>query len=402
MMYRSGVISSTVAAIMASRIKTETLPSLGYKGVAFKRRTTGTGRVSYAVVFTERGRQPYQKLITLKASVLGPAQREAAEMAHRYHLGTFDPWQTRPQSVTLKAAADAWLASGRDWSEATHRGRRGVVNLFVRAYPRKALDSVTTDDIEAFIRRPSLGIESRKSYLRVVKTFFRWCLSRGMIGTDPSQAVIQRRHAARRDRVVFFTRDEFGRFLAAAKDHYEERCHIIDRAGRGNFIWIADLVEMAVATGLRKGELRHLRWCDVSLEESKLYVRARQGWSPKAGSARTVPVFPMAERVLIRRMERRTTWADEELVFGGVRSGGVLSEKRIQENFALVRDKAALPESITFHSARHTFASWLLEEPGMNLYTVSKWLGHRDIKTTVNTYGHLVPTGSEVAERVFA
>ena len=110
----------------------------------------------------------------------------------------------------------------------------------------------------------------------------------------------------------------------------------------------------------------------------------------------------MAERVLIRRMERRRTWDDTELVFGGVKGGKPLNEHRIWKNFTLVREKAALPDSIKFHSCRHTFASWLLTESGMNLYTVSRWLGHRDIKTTVNTYGHLVPTGSEVAERVFA
>ena len=77
-------------------------------------------------------------------------------------------------------------------------------------------------------------------------------------------------------------------------------------AGRGNFIWIVGVVRFAVATGLRKGELRHLRWSDVDMEQSRIYVRSRlegktkanavrshQGFQTKVGSNRTLPIFPM-------------------------------------------------------------------------------------------------------------
>jgi integrase len=54
---------------------------------------------------------------------------------------------------------------------------------------------------------------------------------------------------------------------------------------------------------------------------------------------------------------------------------------------------AHLPEDVTFHDLRHTFASTALAE-GVPISEVSRWLGHKSITTTVDLYGHLVPEAS--------
>ena len=59
--------------------------------------------------------------------------------------------------------------------------------------------------------------------------------------------------------------------------------------------------------------------------------------------------------------------------------------------------RAGLPE-IRVHYLRHSHAS-LLINAGVSLYVVSRHLGHSDIQTTANTYGHLYPnTENEIAE----
>jgi hypothetical protein len=50
---------------------------------------------------------------------------------------------------------------------------------------------------------------------------------------------------------------------------------------------------------------------------------------------------------------------------------------------------AGLPESINFHSLRHTFAAWAVMR-GMDLYRLKEILGHADMKTTL-VYAHLQP-----------
>ena len=51
---------------------------------------------------------------------------------------------------------------------------------------------------------------------------------------------------------------------------------------------------------------------------------------------------------------------------------------------------------ITLHECRHTFASMLIAS-GLNLKSVSVYMGHADISTTLDIYGHLMP-GSEVVD----
>lgn len=45
---------------------------------------------------------------------------------------------------------------------------------------------------------------------------------------------------------------------------------------------------------------------------------------------------------------------------------------------------------IRVYDFRHSYASMLINK-GIDIYTISQMLGHGDIKTTINTYGHLYP-----------
>jgi integrase len=54
---------------------------------------------------------------------------------------------------------------------------------------------------------------------------------------------------------------------------------------------------------------------------------------------------------------------------------------------------AGLPADTTLHDLRHTFASTALAE-GVPISEVSRWLGHRSFRTTVDLYGQLVPEAS--------
>jgi len=51
--------------------------------------------------------------------------------------------------------------------------------------------------------------------------------------------------------------------------------------------------------------------------------------------------------------------------------------------------KSGVKKHITPHTARHTFAFWMLSVHNTPLYTVSKLLGHTNARTTEESYGHL-------------
>jgi len=71
-----------------------------------------------------------------------------------------------------------------------------------------------------------------------------------------------------------------------------------------------------------------------------------------------------------------------------------------QEDFGRSAARAGLPPEFTPHSLRHCYASIALAK-GIPITEVSRWLGHKSIAVTHETYGHLVPASWDRARTVF-
>ena len=72
----------------------------------------------------------------------------------------------------------------------------------------------------------------------------------------------------------------------------------------------------------------------------------------------------------------------------------------IAEGFKEVCVKAGLPPWVHLHTLRHTHATYLLEH-GENVRTVQERLGHSDVRTTLGTYGHVMPGRDADAARAY-
>jgi len=204
--------------------------------------------------------------------------------------------------------------------------------------------------------------------------------------------VAERAHAKPKDRAEMRTwsADELATFLTFnARDPY------------------LALYQVAVATGMRRGELLGLRWRDVDLASSRLSIRQQLtrnggGWGfglPKSSkSVRTVDVDPETVELLGEQRERqlfeRRAWGDAyrsdlNLVFcrpdGSPEDPDVVGRRFGRR----VRALPMLP-AIGLHGLRHTHATLLLEE-GVDVKTVSERLGHDTVQTTLELYAHVTP-----------
>jgi len=148
--------------------------------------------------------------------------------------------------------------------------------------------------------------------------------------------------------------------------------------------WFRDLVQLAVMTGLRRGELVHLRWDQVALERRLLTVQGNGSFRTKGGRIRTVPLNDPAVQVFLRRLSERS--ADH--VFSV--NGRPVSEDWITRKFREVLRGCGLRRELHFHSLRHTFATWLLQR-GVPIYEVSRLLGHSSV-TVTEIYSHVMPS----------
>ena len=166
------------------------------------------------------------------------------------------------------------------------------------------------------------------------------------------------------------------------------------------------LLTLALATGMRLGELLALRWEEVDLENTTLQVHHTvdyiQGYGkvesePKTTSGRrriTLPQFAIEElerhRVCQREMRKEAghLWREQGLILTS-RTGNHLGRSRVQKNFKQLLRRADLPD-MHFHWLRHSAATILLSM-GVSPKVVQELLGHSDIRTTLRIYGHVLP-----------
>ncbi len=177
----------------------------------------------------------------------------------------------------------------------------------------------------------------------------------------------------------------------------------------------------AFYAGLRRGELRALRWKHIDLEARVIHVS--RGWdaiegeqdTKSAAGKRKVPILdPLAAALIAHKA--RTGRAGDALVFGRTATDPFNPETVRRNALAAwgwkeipnpaypdagtktihVKAREDTLESITLHEARHTCAS-LLIAAGVNAKALSVIMGHATIAMTFDTYGHLMPGGLDEA-----
>jgi integrase len=156
----------------------------------------------------------------------------------------------------------------------------------------------------------------------------------------------------------------------------------------------ADAAELLVLTGLRFGELAALRVGSVvaiplpSLSVTRSKTESYNEKNTKSGRARRVPLEKRAQEIVAKHS---TGKGADELLFMGAR-GGQLRASNFRRNSGWAR--AAPGHRI--HDLRHTAATtWL--QSGIDVKTVSIWLGHSDPVVTLRVYAHWMDSAADIA-----
>jgi integrase len=141
----------------------------------------------------------------------------------------------------------------------------------------------------------------------------------------------------------------------------------------------ADFAAGLAFTGCRLSEAANIQWRDIEFDAGEIVVRGDPETGTKNWELRRVPLIPDA-RELFRGM--RSERADEKL------DAKLFIVRECQKSLDRACKKVGI-DRITHHDLRHLFATRCIES-GVDIPTVSRWLGHKDGGVlAMKTYGHL-------------
>jgi integrase len=314
-----------------------------------------------------------------------------------------------PSPQTVAEAAEAWIAKaeageikkrgGRDYKPSVVRGYRADLRRYivpalgghrVSQLRRRDVQELLVDELIAEGKSGSKVL----NVLNALRAILRPALRGDELALDPTRGLELPEGAGVRDRVA--SPAEAAELLAALHDE--------DRA-----LW-----SCACYAGLRRGELRALRWSDVDLEANVIAVE--RGWDEHEGEIepksrkgrRTVPIAEPLRLVLLEH-KARTGRRRSELVFGRTGSNPFtpthIRKRALKvwgaENAKRREEERPLLEPIGLHELRHTYVS-LMHDAGFSLERIGDYVGHSS-SYMVDRYRHLIEGHeAEAAERFTA
>ena len=174
------------------------------------------------------------------------------------------------------------------------------------------------------------------------------------------------------------------RFLSS-----EEADQLLKEISKGS-AQLHDISLLALHTGMRAGEIFNLQWVHVDILNGLIHVA-----DSRSGGARKAYMTDSVKEMFMRRGPDNP----EELVFKSTNGEKI---KEVSNAFTAVVNRLGFNDGITdrrqkvtFHSLRHTFASWLALQ-GYRITTIKELLGHASL-TMTERYAHLNPDHSREA-----
>jgi integrase len=256
------------------------------------------------------------------------------------------------------------------------RGARDDISLFKNCLEQtlaeKRLNEISAFDLERLkssLLKKGYSPATVKHCLVLIRQVFNKALIWGMYqGGNPVKGV--KMPTIQNERTRFLTREEAERLLKALSEMTRPDLH--------------DMALLSLHTGMRAGEIFKLKGNDLDFNNKLIKIL-----DPKNKKTRHAYMTKTVREMLLKRKPE----APENFVFPDRNGKKIVS---ISQSFPKIIKKLGFNknviddrEMVTFHSLRHTFASWLAMQ-GESLITIRDLLGH---KTTAMTerYSHLIP-----------
>lgn len=321
----------------------------------------------------------------------GFAKKKDALIAQQKFLETYDT--DIEEQYTFREIAERFMrySKGRK-KETTIYNQNNLINhILIPHFKTTPIKNIKPKHIDDFYQ--SIFDKYSNSMLsnirRNLSAIFNFAVNFYNLSRNVVKVVSLPKHEERRKQ-EYWTIDEFNHFI-----------NVVD-----NIVY-KTLFMVLFWSGARKGEILALRYCDVDFENEEIEIN--NSWNDK--TITTVKTTPSERTITIPKhvieqlkeleqyqIEKFKYVNNDDFIFTVRSISKPMALANVNKQFKIGIDKANV-KPIRVHNLRHSHATLLINN-NVQLYTISKHLGHSDITTTANTYGHLYPNTEKELQSV--
>jgi integrase len=272
------------------------------------------------------------------------------------------------RTATFADFADRWVATIGGRLKPSSKLRRETAVGQIRPFFAGTVRAINESRVKDWAARRTAAAAARTFNIEreTLIQILDYAISEGIILENPGRAV--RRQKQPKGKVIIPSREQFRSMVSAMRQP-------VTRDASAS----ADLAEGMAYSGMRLGEATELLWGDVNFD-LKFFTVTGGELLTKNHEARTVPMFPAFERLLLAMRDR--------LAIPPQPDDKVFQIGNARKAIATACHRAGLPQ-YTNHTCRHFFCSNAIEN-GIDFKVIAGWLGHKDGGILVaKTYGHL-------------
>jgi integrase/recombinase XerD len=216
--------------------------------------------------------------------------------------------------------------------------------------------------------RKPVSVTTINNYIRNIRVFFNWMERDYIIRKNPMKKIRQLKN--NRQAKVFLSDEDLKKLLSKFDKSYftEHRDYV--------------MIMLMLDSGMRLGECSTLLITDLELARKRIKLRAEE---TKGRKDRTVYFSPKTEAVLRRWLQFKDRYVESDYLFPVKEHGGSIGVGNFESNFKKYINRAGLNEDYSPHCLRNNFAKRCLMN-GMDIFTLSKILGHSSVEVTEQAY----------------
>jgi site-specific recombinase XerD len=222
----------------------------------------------------------------------------------------------------------------------------------------KEIDHSFVTEYEFFLRSVrKCANNTAVKYIKNFKKIIKICISNGWLDKDPFANYKAKIREVERD---YLTQEEVQDIYS--KEFATERLNLVK-----------DIFVFSCFTGLAYIDVKNLTVSNISMgiDGGKWIFTHRQ----KTETASRIPLLPIPEELILKYADHPQCINEDKLL-------PILSNQKMNSYLKEIADVCGIKKDLTFHIARHTFATTVTLTNGVPIESVSKMLGHKNIRTT--------------------